>query len=150
MKKCLKPFGLVGILVAVSLQSSAVSRQTPDDDLKERFRVRSERFEKEGLAQPFLGVTTHGEPVTGLFPIRSNGVTTEPVRRAAEDFLASLTAEQRQKSVFAVDDPEWRKWMNQHFYVRQGTGFDEMTDGQREAAFGLIRASLSAGGTSPS
>jgi hypothetical protein len=45
-----------------------------------------------------------------------------------------------------VDDPEWRKWMNQHFYVRQGVSFMEMTERQREAAFGLLRASLSAKG----
>ena len=36
--------------------------------------------------------------------------------------------------------------MNQHFYVRQGAGFDEMTPPQREAAFNLMRASLSARG----
>ena len=48
--------------------------------------------------------------------------------------------------MFAVDDPEWRKWMNQHFYVRQGVSFLEMTGSQRDAAFGLLRASLSARG----
>jgi hypothetical protein len=36
--------------------------------------------------------------------------------------------------------------MNQHFYIRQGVGFDEMTDTQREAAFALLKASLSAKG----
>jgi hypothetical protein len=36
--------------------------------------------------------------------------------------------------------------MNQHFYVRQGVGFLDMTDAQREAAIGLLRASLSARG----
>ena len=36
--------------------------------------------------------------------------------------------------------------MNQHFYVRQGVGFDEMSEAQRQAAFGLIKASLSAKG----
>ena len=45
-----------------------------------------------------------------------------------------------------MDDPEWRKWMNQHFYVRQGVSFQEMNDAQRESAFGLLRASLSANG----
>ena len=30
--------------------------------------------------------------------------------------------------------------MNQHFYVRQGVSFEEMSDAQREAAFGLLRA----------
>jgi len=48
--------------------------------------------------------------------------------------------------MFSVNDPEWRKWMNQHFYVRQGVGFQEMTDSQRGAAFGLLEASLSARG----
>jgi hypothetical protein len=57
-----------------------------------------------------------------------------------------LTPEQRSRTSFSVDDPEWRKWMNQHFYVRQGVGFQEMTESQREAAFVLLRSSLSAKG----
>jgi len=65
---------------------------------------------------------------------------------AAEAFLGTLTPGQRTKTIFSVDDPEWRKWMNQHFYVRQGIGFREMSDEQRETAFGLLRASLSAKG----
>ena len=36
--------------------------------------------------------------------------------------------------------------MNQSFYVRQGVSFLEMTAAQRELAFGLLRASLSARG----
>ena len=36
--------------------------------------------------------------------------------------------------------------MNQHFYVRQGPGFVEMSDKQRSAAFDLMSASLSAKG----
>ena len=36
--------------------------------------------------------------------------------------------------------------MNQHFYVRQGTGFIDMTEAQRAAAIGLLRAGLSAKG----
>ncbi|HUR34300.1 MAG TPA: DUF3500 domain-containing protein [Vicinamibacterales bacterium] len=81
-----------------------------------------------------------------MFPVRSTGVSTAPVRTAAETFLNALTAPQRAKTTFAVDDPEWRKWMNQSFYVRQGVSFLEMTAAQREKAFGLLRASLSAKG----
>jgi hypothetical protein len=106
----------------------------------------SKDAETRGLAEPFKGVTTDGKIVEGLFSIRSTGVSTAPVRKAAEAFLASLTEEQRAKTTFPVDDPEWRKWMNQHFYVRQGVGFKEMTERQREAAFGLLQASLSAKG----
>ena len=36
--------------------------------------------------------------------------------------------------------------MNQHFYVRQGVSFREMTGSQRDAAFGLLKACLSARG----
>lgn len=106
----------------------------------------SRQAEEKGLAQPFRGITTNGKVLPGLFPIRSTGVSTEPVRRAASDFLASLTQEQRGKTMFRVDDDEWRKWMNQHFYIRQGVSFLEMNERQREKAFGLLHASLSARG----
>ena len=36
--------------------------------------------------------------------------------------------------------------MNQSFYVRQGVSFLDMTAPQRELAFGLLRAALSARG----
>jgi hypothetical protein len=120
--------------------------QAQETDIMERFRAMSARAEAAGLADPFLGVTTDGEVMEGLFPVRSTGVSTAPEAEAANLFLSSLTTEQREKTVFAVDDPEWRSWMNQHFYVRQGTGFGEMTAAQREAAFGLLNSSLSAEG----
>ena len=122
------------------------SRSSRQGDRAERVQRMSKEAENRGLAEPFKGVTTDGNVVPGLFSIRSTGVSTEPVRKAADAFLASLTPEQRAKTMFPVDDPEWRKWMNQHFYVRQGVGFKEMTEAQREAAFGLLRASLSAKG----
>jgi predicted nuclease of restriction endonuclease-like (RecB) superfamily len=96
--------------------------------------------------EPFRGVTTDGNVITGLFPIRVTGVTTEPVRHAADVFLASLTPRQREATTFPVDDDEWRLWNNVHRYTRQGVGFDEMADTQRDAAFALLAASLSAEG----
>jgi len=114
--------------------------------MAELYRRMSEDAERKGLAEPFKGITTDGHIVPGLFPIHSTGVSTEPVRNAAERFLSSLTAAQRAKTMFPVDDPEWRKWMNQHFYVRQGVSFKEMTEAQRAAAFGLLQAALSARG----
>lgn len=130
-------------LAATLLLSWVVLAQT---DRTARFPEMSRAAEKTGLAADFKGITTNGEPVRGLFPVRSTGVSTEPVRVAAEKFLAALTEEQRRKTTFAVDDIEWRKWMNQSFYVRQGVSFKEMSEAQREAAFGLLRASLSAKG----
>jgi len=127
------------------LAAKALAQQQPAD-MAERFRRMSADAEQKGLAEPFKGLTTDGHIVPGLFPVHATGVSTEPVRNAAESFIASLTAEQRARTMFPVDDLEWRKWMNQHFYVRQGVSFKEMTEAQRNAAFGLLSASLSARG----
>ena len=115
-------------------------------DTAERFRQMSEDFERKGLADPFKGITTNGEVLPSTFQIAPTGVSTEPVRNAAEKFIASLTNVQLARTMFPVDDVKWRKWMNQHFYARQGISLQEMTDAQRDAAFGLMRASLSTRG----
>lgn len=131
---------------AVTLLASVALSQTSSVSNAERFRAMSKQAEEKGLSEPFLGVTSDGSVVPGLFGIRSTGVSTEPVRKSAEAFLASLPAEQRAKTKFAVEDPEWRKWMNQHFYIRQGVGFKEMSAKQSELAIGLLHSSLSAKG----
>jgi hypothetical protein len=133
-------------LVFLSFAWTASGSQAPTQGREERFQRMSRDAETRGLAEPFKGITAKGEVEAGLFAIRSTRVSTAPVRKAAEDFISVLTTEQRDKTLFPVDDPEWRKWMNQHFYVRQGVSFKEMTDAQRESAFGLLRASLSAKG----
>jgi len=144
-KRLLLPTSLFLGLGVLFVYTAALSQQSPTDRA-ERFSAMSAQAESKGLAEPFKGVTTNGSVIPGLFPIRATGVSTEPVRKAAESFLASLTKPQRAKTMFSVDDPEWRKWMNQHFYIRQGVSFKEMTEPQREAAIGLLRAGLSARG----
>ncbi|MBT5167634.1 MAG: DUF3500 domain-containing protein [Opitutales bacterium] len=129
-------------ILSILVFANFLSAQSRD----ERFRQNSNRSESRGLAEPFKGITTNGETEKGLFTIKQTGVSTEPVRQAALSFLEALTKEQRAKTTYEVEDPEWRKWMNQHFYVRQGVGFDEMDAVQRESAFGLLKASLSAKG----
>jgi hypothetical protein len=115
-------------------------------DIAERFRRMSEDYEKEGLAAPFKGITTNGEVMPELFEIKPTGVSTEPIRNAAIAFINTLTPVQLARTIYPVDDIEWRKWMNQHFYARQGVCFADMTETQRAAAFGLVRASLSTQG----
>ncbi|HEV8581352.1 MAG TPA: DUF3500 domain-containing protein, partial [Thermoanaerobaculia bacterium] len=136
------------LLVAVVLAPVALlqSPQAPRRRGPEDLRKRSVEAETAGLAEPFKGITADGRIEPGLFGIHSTGVSTEPVRNAARAFLTGLTPAQRDMTTYAVDDDEWRKWMNQHFYVRQGVGFLEMTEAQREKAFALLRASLSAKG----
>ena len=136
---------LVFALLLALMYSIAYSQPQAETQAA-RFRQMSLDAESRGLAEPFKGVTPSGTVQPGLFAIRSTGVSTEPARKAATAFLAALLPEQRKKTTFPVDDVEWRKWMNQDFYVRQGVSFKEMSEPQREAAFGLMRASLSAKG----
>jgi hypothetical protein len=84
--------------------------------------------------------------VPGLFALAQTGVSTEPVRKSAAAFVASLSELQRKKTLFAVTDDEWRRWDNRHFATRQGMGFFEMSEAQRKLALELMRESLSAKG----
>ena len=102
--------------------------------------------ESQSITDEFLGVTTDGNVVNGLFPIKATGVSTEPIRTAAETFLASLTDDQRSAVQFPLDDDEWRMWSNVDNYSRQGVSLKEMTQAQRDAAFDLLTAALSAKG----
>ena len=136
-------------LIAAGLLSPSAFALYPSDspaEMAERFRKMSEDYELEGLAVPFRGITTNGQVLPDLFHISASGVSTEAVRNAAERFLSTLTSVQLARSVFNVDDVQWRKWMNQHFYVRAGVSLQEMTETQRDASFGLLHASLSARG----
>ncbi len=146
MKRFLVSILAVVFVISAFAAARAISQQASAPDRAARFLRMSKDAEARGLAEPFHGITTDGKVVPGLFPIRSTGVSTEPVRKAAVRFLEALTEAQRDRTTFSVDDPEWRKWMNQHFYVRQGVSFQEMTEAQRDAAFGLLGASLSAKG----
>ncbi|MEQ9449839.1 MAG: DUF3500 domain-containing protein, partial [Rhodospirillaceae bacterium] len=132
---------IAGKLVAVALAALLVSFIGT-----EPAQAQFADMERKALAEPFSGLTENGEVIPGLFANESTGVSTAPVKAAAEAFLASLTGEQRAATQFPVDDDEWRKWANVHRYERQGVGFKDMSAEQREATCGLLRASLSADG----
>ena len=136
-------FQLLSAFATILLASLLVS------DLLSQRRYRGNRFavrESEAIAQPFVGVRTNGGIATGLFSVSSTGVSTKPVLDAARAFLASLSEAQRDRVTFPVDDPEWRRWANQHSLPRQGVSFEDLDDSQREAAFALMKAGLSAKG----
>ena len=135
----IEPVALAMLLGGVMVWSQAGDRE-------QRFQAMSRDWEKKGLAEPFRGITAKGTVEPGLFTVKSTGVPTEPVRKAAVAFLASLTKEQKAKTLYVVTDDEWRKWMNQHFYRRQGVSWDEMNEAQRAAATAMMKASLSARG----
>ena len=134
------------VLIALLSFNLTSYAQVTNPDIKSRFERMSSQSEERGLAEPFKGITTDGNIQPGLFKLESTGVSTESVRSAAVAFLESLDDDQKARATFPVDDHEWRKWMNQHFYIRQGVGFVDMTEKQRKAAFDLMGASLSVEG----
>ena len=145
----MKRFGTLSLIAGSLLVAVAVAQQ-PGPPTPEEYRERSlawtRDMEARGLAEPFRGITTNGTIVPGLFPIRSTGVSTGPIREAAAAFLKALTPGQRKATMFPVQDQEWRRWANQHIYFRQGVSFESMTPAQRDAALAMLGASLSAKG----
>ncbi|MCB0533146.1 MAG: DUF3500 domain-containing protein [Saprospiraceae bacterium] len=142
------PIWLFICLTTISLQA-----QVTDPVLREKIRHRQDslhqmQMERDQalLAEPFKGITAIGQVQEGLFKLGTTGVSTEPVRQAALEFLATLDEQQRAGTNYPIDDEEWQRWMNTALYVRQGVGFYEMTDKQRDAAFKLMKESLSAKG----
>jgi hypothetical protein len=134
---------IIGGAVAALLLVTAIAVAAP-----EVFRapVKLREVSSSLWSEPFKGVTTNGKVVPGLFALAQTGVSTAPVSKAASAFVATLNDAQRKKTLFPVDDSEWRQWDNRHFAMRQGMGFFEMSEAQRKLAIDLLRESLSAKG----
>jgi hypothetical protein len=123
-----------------------VAARTPAPDVGERFGRMRENGERS-VGEPFKGITTDGTIVPGLFPIQQTGVSTEPIRRAAIEFLEALSPAHREQASFEVTSDAWRRWWNIHpFLLRHGVLLEELSEHQREVALRLIESSLSASG----
>ena len=135
------------VLTLVLGAELTAAQDTYDNETLEVKRMFAQRA-LQALTKPFVGVTKNGTVQQGLFPIRATGVSTAPVVEAATLFLATLAPEQKVRTVFSVEDLEWRNWSNvdNGIFVRQGVSLKEMSLDQREAAMNLMRASLSAKG----
>src|ERR1700756_3908735 len=84
---------LTSMLAATVLAPYAFGQEQTPAEMAERFRQISEQYEAEGAAA-FRGITTDGNVVPNLFEIAPTGVSTEPLRNAAEKFIRSLTSVQ--------------------------------------------------------
>ncbi|MFC4218780.1 DUF3500 domain-containing protein [Flagellimonas marina] len=121
--------------------SNIVEKVNP---VKERFA----KMEADALKESYVGIFTEKGDSTGLFQIRSTGVSTLPIQKAAENFLNGLSPSQLQTTTFDINDEEWRKWCNvdNGIYDRQGVSIKELNEIQKKDAFKLIQESLSAKG----
>ena len=80
------------------------------------------------------------------FVIAQQKTSTEAVVHAANDFLATLSAEQKQKVFYAFDDATQRaRWSNfpTGFVARGGISLKQMTVPQQQAAMKLMSTLLS-------
>ena len=120
-------------LVAIRFQSGASSQAPPPKRPPAELLRLSLAAETPGLAEPFKGITANGQLEPGLSA--SARPASRPSRSAKRRRRSWPDSPRRSepRPLFAVDDPEWRKWMNQSFYVRQGVSFLEMSPAQREA-----------------
>jgi hypothetical protein len=98
--------------------------------------------------QPFVGVTTDGTPVSGMFPLdEDRGFDPGPAVAAAEAFLATLSPTQQTEACYPVDAAQWRRWTNAYpLWTPHGLFLDDLDGGQRAAALRLVEACLSARG----
>jgi hypothetical protein len=153
------PFILALGLVVSGCSNSANSRDSVPDAVEAvieksensglaRVRARFAKLEAGNISQPFRGVTTPDGIQDGLFSIASTGVTTQPIVDAAITFLGQFPEDTQGEMLFDIQDVEWRRWSNvdNGIYDRQGVPFKAMTIPQRDAAFALMKTSLSAQG----
>jgi hypothetical protein len=98
-------------------------------------------------AAPFRGITTNGEVLPGLFALRDEGAPTANIMAAVATLLSRLTPEQSTAVRHPIDSIARRQWVNEvPRFERYGIWLDEVTPAVREAALGVLHASLSAAG----
>lgn len=109
----------------------------------ERWKARLEQLRTE----PFRGVTTDGSVVPGLFALRDERAPTAAILEAVSKLLGSLPPEQRDAILHPMESIGRRMWVNEvPRYETFGVWLDQMTPASREAAYGVMRASLSSAG----
>lgn len=120
-----------------------VSSRMPAPDVGERF-ARMRANGEAILQQPFKGITTDGNVIPDLYPLEATGVSTEPIRRAALEYLDALDGEEQRQTQFELTSDAWRRWWNIHpFLMRHGLLLENVSEAKREAALRLLQATLS-------
>ncbi len=139
---------LILLLLPLHMCCKQEVQQEMEKDEPIDFETFFKKMEAQALNEPYRGIETEHGKELGLFSIKSTGISTEPIKKSAELFLNSLSQDQQQKTLFDIEDDEWRKWSNvdNGIYDRQGISLKEMTPLQKDMAFELMQFSLSAKG----
>lgn len=135
---------LFSIFVVACQNNKNVKTPEPDKQ-QDPFKTYMESAENS-INEEFEGIKADSSIQMGLFSIEKTGVSTEPLKLAAEQFLKALSNAQISKVQFAMDSKEWRKWSNIHRYPREGIGLKDMDSTQIKAVFNLLEVSFSVKG----
>ncbi|PVH79624.1 hypothetical protein DL98DRAFT_549548 [Cadophora sp. DSE1049] len=96
------------------------------------------------LKEPFKGVTSDGVKKNGLYSLENEGAPTKNIVYAANRALDSMTAAERGKAVFDIDDDEWRKWCNPELILHDvGVRLEHLEANTVEMIMFLLKESLS-------
>ncbi|KAM6511149.1 hypothetical protein FALCPG4_016151 [Fusarium falciforme] len=96
------------------------------------------------LSEPFKGVTSDGKVTPDLFGIEDQGIPIEDIVRAAKLALAKMSPQQKDRSIYHIDSPEWRTWSNPEILLSdKGVRLDEVTEELRTAILQVLNISLS-------
>lgn len=96
------------------------------------------------LAEPFKGVTSDGTVRPNLFTLQDEGIPITTIVERTTHLLSLLSPEERTRVLYHIDSPEWRTWSNPEFLLaHKGIRLDEVKDEVRDAAMGVLQATLS-------
>ena len=96
---------------------------------------------------PFVGVTDDGTPRTGLYHLDGPGTLPNLSTDAARIYLDRLAPHQRVVGALPMNAPEWRLWTNAiPTWQPKGLRLDKLSQGNRDRALAVIKASLSRSG----
>ena len=80
----------------------------------------------------------------GLYELEDQGIPIEEVVKAAKLAISKMNEQQRERTNYHLDSPEWRSWSNPELLLSdKGIRLDEVTDDLRNATMGVLRAALS-------
>ena len=97
--------------------------------------------------EPYVGVTSDGVPVPGLYSLADTGIRPKAAIDAARAYLDSLPGYQRAVARLPMDSPDWRLWTNAvATWLPKGMRLARLAAPQRDLALAVMEASLSAEG----
>ncbi|KAI3572681.1 hypothetical protein IWW34DRAFT_811043 [Fusarium oxysporum f. sp. albedinis] len=93
--------------------------------------------------EPYRGISTDGHIRDGLFELQDGDVPIEAIASTANAVLDVMPDNQRQRTCYHIDSPEWRSWSNPEFLLSgKGIRLDETTPELRQGILRVLELTL--------